>query len=177
MTSTMATETEKETMVGMGQALAGRGPQRLWSILGSCVAVALCDPKRRAGALSHVVLPSASGRSGSPGKFADTAVPHLLQLLRKAGVPGDGLVAKIAGGASMFGHSMPMEVGESNVQSIVGALQAAGIRVAAKDVGGNKGRRVTLDCSSGELLIAILGSPAKISGNLIAHHPSSRPYS
>jgi chemotaxis protein CheD len=86
----------------------------------------------------------------------------MLQLLREASVPGDGLVAKIAGGASMFGHSMPMEVGESNIQSIVGALQAAGIRVAARDVGGNKGRRVTLDCSSGELLIEVQGSPSKI---------------
>jgi chemotaxis protein CheD len=162
MASNMGTETEKETMVGMGQAFARRAPQRLWSILGSCVAVALCDPKRRVGALSHVVLPSASGRGGSPAKFADTAVPYMLQLLRETGVPSDGLVAKIAGGASMFGHSMPMEVGESNIQSIVGALQAAGIRVAAKDVGGNKGRRVTLDCSSGELLIEVQGSPSKI---------------
>ena len=146
----------------MGQAFARRAPERLWSILGSCVAVALCDPKRHVGALSHVVLPSASGRSGSPAKFADTAVPHMLQLLREAGVPGDGLVAKIAGGASMFGRSMPLEVGAGNIHSIVGALQAAGIRIAAQDVGGNKGRRVTLDCSSGELLVEILGSPAKI---------------
>jgi chemotaxis protein CheD len=162
MASNMATETEKETMVGMGQAFARRAPQRLWSILGSCVAVALCDPKRRVGALSHVVLPSSSGRNGSPAKFADTAVPHMLQLLREVGVPSDGLVAKIAGGASMFGHSMPMEVGESNFQSIIKALQVAGIRVAAKDIGGNKGRRVTLDCTSGELLIEIQGSPSKI---------------
>jgi chemotaxis protein CheD len=157
----MITQTEKETMVGMGQSLACRPPQRLWSILGSCVAVVLCDPKRHVGAMSHVVLPSASGRSGSPGKFADTAVPYMLQLLREMGVSGDGLVAKIAGGASMFGHSMPLEVGESNIRSIGAALQAAGIRIVAKDVGGKKGRRVTLDCSNGEFLVEILGSPAK----------------
>jgi chemotaxis protein CheD len=164
----MATETEKETMVGMGQAFARRAPQRLWSILGSCVAVALYDPKRRVGALSHVVLPSASGRSGSPAKFADTAVPHMLQLLREAGgghhVPMlvDGLVAKIAGGASMFGHAMPMEVGECNIQSILKALRSAGICLRAMDIAGTRGRRVTLDCTNGELLIEIQGSPSKI---------------
>ncbi len=170
----MATETEEETMVGMGQALARRAPQRLWSILGSCVAVALYDPQRRVGALSHVVLPSAAGRSGSPAKFADTAVPHMLQLLREAGVGhhvpplgtsglvGDGLVAKIAGGASMFGHAMPMEVGECNIQSILKALRSAGICLRAMDIAGNRGRRVTLDCTSGELLIEIQGSPSKI---------------
>jgi len=162
MASTTITQTENETMVGMGQALARRAPQQLWAILGSCVAVVLCDPRRQVGALCHVVLPSAAGRSGSPAKFADTSVPHMLQLFREMGVSGDGLVAKIAGGASMFGHAMPMEVGENNVHSIVAALAAAGIRVAGKDVGGNKGRRVTLDCSSGKLLIEVLGSPDKI---------------
>lgn len=158
----MASETEKETMVGMGQALARRAPQRLWAILGSCVAVVLCDPKRRVGAMAHVVLPSSAGRSGSPAKFADTAVPHMLQLLREMGATGDGLVAKIAGGASMFGRSMPMEVGESNIHSILEALRAAGIRVAAKDTGGSQGRRVNLDCSTGELVVEILGSPARV---------------
>jgi chemotaxis protein CheD len=162
MAFNMATTGENETMVGMGQAFARRAPQRLWSILGSCVAVALCDPKRHAGALSHVVLPAASGRNGSPAKFADTAIPHMLQLLRETGIPADGLTAKIAGGASMFGRSLPLEVGASNILSIVGALQAAGIRIAAQDVGGTQGRRVTLDCSSGELLVEILGSAAKI---------------
>jgi chemotaxis protein CheD len=167
MVSTTITQTGyplagDEMMVGMGQALARRAPQQLWAILGSCVAVVLCDPKRQVGALCHVVLPSAAGRSGSPAKFADTAVPHMLQLLCDMGIPGGGLVAKIAGGASMFGRAMPMEVGENNTQSIVTALAAAGIRVTGRDVGGNKGRRVTLDCSSGKLLIEVLGSPDKI---------------
>ncbi len=146
-------------MVGMGQAIAACAPLRLWSILGSCVAVALCDPRRRVSALGHVVLPAASGRTGMPGKFADTAVPHMLHLLREKGVPSQGLVAKIAGGARMFGHSMPLEVGESNIQAIVHALESVDIRVAARDVGGSRGRRITLDCSTGGLLIEVLGSP------------------
>jgi len=146
-------------MVGMGQAIAACAPDRLWSILGSCVAVALSDPRRRVSALGHVVLPKASGRSGMPAKFADTAVPHMLQLLREKGVSNQGLVAKIVGGAHMFGHSMPMEVGESNVQAIVRALETVGIRVAARDVGGSRGRRITLDCSTGGLLVEIVGSP------------------
>jgi DNA-binding response OmpR family regulator/chemotaxis receptor (MCP) glutamine deamidase CheD len=123
-------------------------------------AQALSNPKRGIGVLSHVVLPSADGRSGTPGKFADTAVPYMLQLLREMAPAGDGLVAKIAGGASMFGRSMPLEVGENNVRSIVQALEAANIRIAGRDVGGGKGRRVTLDCSSGALLVEVLGRPA-----------------
>lgn len=143
----------------MGQAVAARAPDRMWSILGSCVAVALCDPRRKAAALSHVVLPTSSGHTGSPAKFADTAVPHMLDLLRQIGVPGDGLVAKLAGGAKMFGRNMPMDVGESNFQSILHALERAGIRIVGKDVGGTRGRRVALDCASGKFSVQILGSP------------------
>ena len=148
-----------ETMVGMGEASAVHAPDRLWSILGSCVAVVIYDPHQRIGAMGHIVLPSAAGRQGNPAKFADTAVPHLLHLLKQKGASGEGLVAKLAGGARMFGKSALMEVGEGNVQAILHALQAARIRVAGKDVGGSRGRRVTLDCSQGSLLVQVLGNP------------------
>lgn len=148
----------QETMVGMGQALAIRAPGRLWSILGSCVAVALFDPKRRVAAMAHVVLPAVGGRPGPPGKYADSAVPHLLKLLAELGARGDGLVAKLAGGARMFGHPMPMEVGENNVLASLQALQTAGIRVAARDTGGTHGRRVTFDVAAGTLIVEVLGA-------------------
>jgi chemotaxis protein CheD len=149
----------KETMVGMGQVAAAHGPDSLWSILGSCVGVTIFDPKQRIGALGHVVLPAACGRKDMPGKFADTAIPHMLDLLQRMGVCGNSLVAKLAGGAHMFGRSMPMDIGESNVQAIASSLAQLGINVAAKDIGGDKGRRVTLDCATGELLIEIMGNP------------------
>lgn len=155
----MTALTGKETMVGMGQVAAAQSPDRLWSILGSCVAVALCDAKRKVAALSHVVLPASCGRSGAPGKFADTAIPHMLSLIRQFGVSDSGLTAKITGGARMFGHAMPMEVGENNVRCVLEALEKAGIRVAGRDIGGDRGRRATLDCATGKLLIQTLGSP------------------
>jgi chemotaxis protein CheD len=148
-------------MVGMGQAFARHAPERLWSILGSCVAVALCDPRRKVAAMCHVVLPSSAGRGGSPGKFADTAVPHMLQMLREMGISREHLTAKIAGGASMFGNNMPLEVGHNNAHAVTQALHAAGIPISGQDVGGNKGRRVTLDCAAGELHIEIVGCPSK----------------
>jgi chemotaxis protein CheD len=163
MATSMTTPTAaKEIMVGMCQVTTARSPDRLWSILGSCVGVTLCNPKLQVGALSHVVLPESSGQNGTPGKFADTTIPHMLKMLRDQGVPCDGLVAKITGGSKMFGKSMPMDIGERNVQMITQALDTAGIRIAAKDVGGSKGRRVTLDCSTGELLIEVLGNPPLI---------------
>ena len=46
----------------------------------------------------------------------------------------------------MFGSCGPLQIGDANIEAVVRALRAAGIRVAAQDVGGNRGRRVTFEC-------------------------------
>jgi chemotaxis protein CheD len=155
--STLNLEAPSETSVGMGQVAVTRQPGRLKAVLGSCVGVALYHPSARAGALAHVVLPEAAGRAEHPGKFADTAVPHLLKLLAREGVPAAGLIAKIAGGANMFGHTGPLRIGDNNIQAVLNALRAAGLHVSGQDVGGGVGRRVTLDCASGEFVVEIAG--------------------
>jgi chemotaxis protein CheD len=111
--------------------------------------------------LAHIVLPESSGRTGSPGKFANTAVPHMLNLLDAMGIPRAGRMAKITGGANMFAAFGPLQVGDGNVEAVTRALSAAGIHITGKDVGGTSGRRLTFDCSSGELLIECVGKPPR----------------
>jgi chemotaxis protein CheD len=153
--------TAKETLVGMGQLAAGRAPERMKAVLGSCIGLAIYHPRCKTGVMAHVVLPNSAGRGGSPGKFADTAVPEMLELLKALGTPAQGLVAKLAGGANMFAGSGPLQIGDANVDAVTQALQAAGIRAAAQDVGGTQGRRVTFDCASGEMTVQRAGQPAR----------------
>jgi len=157
-----ATTTERALHVGMGEAAAVRAPASLTCVLGSCVGVVLYHPRQRIGAMAHVVLPESAGRAGSPGKFADTAIPHLLELLKAAGAPAAGLIAKISGGASMFSSGGPLQVGESNVQAVLKALQSVHISLAAQHVGGNKGRRVHLDSATGTLSVEVVGCPTSL---------------
>ena len=113
--------------------------------------------------LAHVILPDSHGRpQAAPGKFADTAVPHMLKLLDLAGAPASGLVAKLSGGANMFGHQGPLQIGAANGEAVVRALADAGINVAAQDIGGNQGRRISLDCTTGDVLIEIAGAEARL---------------
>jgi len=150
-------------MVGMGQIVFGQAPDRLASILGSCVGVSLFHPRTRHAALAHVVLPDSQGRpQTAPGKFADTAIPQMLKLLGQAGVPSNGLVVKLAGGANMFGHNGPLQIGAANVDAVAKALAEAGIRAVAQDVGGQQGRRISLDCTTGDIVIEIGGAEVRI---------------
>ncbi len=156
--------TESKTAVkvlGMGQAAIAEAPACLASVLGSCIGISLYSGRHKLGAFSHVVLPNANGQIATPGKFADTAIPHMLRLFESRGVQPASLVAKLAGGACMFGADGPLKIGESNAETVRQLLDEARIKVLAQDVGGTCGRRVTFDCQTGLLTVETVGNPTK----------------
>jgi len=151
------------TAVGMGEAVFARHPAMLTTILGSCVAVTLYAPRRRLGMLGHIVLPQSHGDNEQhPAKFADTAVPHMLATLNNYGVTAGELIAKIAGGACMFGSNQFARIGDNNVEAVTKALDAAGISISGRDVSGKSGRHLSFNLSTGEVSISCAGGPARI---------------
>ena len=130
--------------------------------LGSCVAIVIYDKQTRVGGMAHVLLPSEglSRDKDNRAKFPGTAVPLLLEEMKKLGARGP-FTAKIAGGSSMFGALLPsggINMGERNVLSSRQALSDAGIPLAAQDDGGDYGRSVYFHLDDGRLLIRSLKS-------------------
>jgi chemotaxis protein CheD len=161
MASSTVLDTAANKMVGMGQIVLARPPATLSAVLGSCIGVVLYHPRLHVGAMGHVVLPDSNGRTASAAKFADQAVPAMVQELEKQGAHRTGLVARIAGGASMFGTPGPMQVGLANAEAVTRALGAMGIRLSAQDVGGAKGRRASFDPATGVVAVEIVGQPPR----------------
>lgn len=130
--------------------------------LGSCVAITMHDPVTRIGALAHVLLPErASSRwSGNAAKFAETAVPMLFEEMRALGAgPAQRIVAKLAGGASMFASLLQnsgLNVGERNVLAARAALERVGVRLVAEDTGGDYGRSVFFHVADGRVEVRSL---------------------
>ena len=115
--------------------------------LGSCVAIMLHDPEACIGAMAHVLLPSHSlaRDQTNPAKFPETAVPFLVQCRLAAGANRHRLVAKLAGGASMFAQLMTpgtVQMGERNIAASRAALREAAIPIIGEAVGGERGRSV-----------------------------------
>ena len=128
--------------------------------LGSCVAVVLYDASTRTAGLAHVLLPNDtySRDRSRPAKFADTAVPHLIGEMRRAGA-GGRLTARLVGGASMFGSLLTttgVNMGQRNVASVRTALGAAGIIITGEDVGGDFGRSVHVDVEDGTVTVTCM---------------------
>lgn len=145
--------------VGMADYKIGQLPDRLISYgLGSCVGIALYDPHPCIGGLAHIMLPDSkqARRSDNPAKFADTALPAMLQEMLQNGAVKSRIIAKIAGGAQMFTFANAtdiMRVGERNVEAVRRVLMDLGLPLAAEDTGGNYGRTVELRTESGILYV------------------------
>jgi chemotaxis protein CheD len=161
MPLTQSIQSPVDVAVGMGQAVFAAEPQRLTTILGSCVAVSLYSPRRRAGMLSHVVLPKSRDNNDNPAKYADTAIPYMISTLRCEGIGLKDLTAKITGGACMFGNGQISRIGDCNIQAVIQALESAGIGIVGRDAGGNGGRRISFDLATGVITVASVGQPPR----------------
>ena len=149
--------------VAIGRWAVASAPTVLRTLLGSCVGVILHDRIGRAGGLAHILLPNSEVAADvdHPGKYADTAIPSLLADLERllAARVRHRLTAKLVGGADMFASSQAEGIGERNKQAVEQILADLRIPVAARDLGGQTGRRVTLDPATGRVLVKIPGGP------------------
>jgi len=151
--------------VAIGQWAVAAAPVRIRTLLGSCVGVVLYDRVLKLGGLAHIVLPEARGAVDHPGKYADTAIPHMLIDFerRLAGNAKLRLVAKLVGGARMFqvpsvcNTNPGLNIGQRNQEAIEQILADLRISIIARDLGGETGRRMTLDTASGMITIKVPG--------------------
>jgi chemotaxis protein CheD len=150
----------KERVVGVAQYAVDAGEVVLITLgLGSCVAMALHDPVAKAGALVHLLLPSASMSldQSNPARCAETALPVLLRELAAVGARRDRLTARLAGGASMFGPSPGLPpMGKRNVTAARTVLAAAQIPVIGEDVLGGHGRSIYFYLEDGRIEVRSL---------------------
>ncbi|RZT22917.1 MULTISPECIES: chemotaxis protein CheD [Fictibacillus] len=136
--------------------------------LGSCVGVILYDEGKKIAGMAHVMLPESAlikSNTTNLGKFADTAVNALYDMLIKKGASAKSIKAKIAGGAQMFQFSSGsemMRIGPRNVESVKLHLNQFGIPLISSDVGGNSGRTIEFDPLNSQLTIKTVNKGTKI---------------
>ncbi|MBC7130173.1 chemotaxis protein CheD [Candidatus Bathyarchaeota archaeon] len=139
----------------------------LWLVtnVGSCIALCMYDKFNRCGGMAHIMLPKSNGNGARvlPYKYADTAVPALANAIRKMGNGKSFLIAKIAGGASMFSDIKChlIKIGQKNIETVKEALSANNIPLVAEDVGGNHGRKIAFNVTTGTVIVRSLNGVEK----------------
>ena len=155
--------------VGMADLKTCKAPDGLITLgLGSCVGIAIRDPLTKIGGLAHIMLPDSKAilnNNSVKEKFADTGILELVEQMVALGANRNRLVAKIAGGATMFqlqSRSDIMKIGERNIQACIQILNDLSIPLLSQDTGENYGRTVTFYPETGDFHIRAIGRENKI---------------
>ncbi|MDR2175448.1 MAG: chemotaxis protein CheD [Synergistaceae bacterium] len=150
--------------VGMADLVVAAAPATLITLgLGSCIGLVIFDSVAKVVGMAHIMLPDSRGSKAveKVGKFADTAVPAVIDEMLKKGASKTRMKAKIAGGAQMFAvpgaNTDFLAVGARNIKETTDMLSKAGIPLVASDTGGNKGRTVEFSTNTWMLTIKTLG--------------------
>jgi chemotaxis protein CheD len=137
---------------------SGSGSELVAIGLGSCIGLALIDRSAGVAGLAHVVLPESGAATGPAGKFADLAVPELIERVQEAGARKDRLDAVLVGGAKMFALGAGMDIGARNEAAVREALSSHRLRVRAAATGGNSGRTMRVLAGEGTVNVHEAGA-------------------
>jgi chemotaxis protein CheD len=136
--------------------VVANSPTAIVTILGSCVSVCLWDKGAGVGGMNHYLLPLHVEREKS-ARFGSVAIPRLVEEVVIAGADPRRLQAKVFGGASVIGaFTKGRRLGDENARLALESLDALGIPVVEKDLGGLKGRKVVFHSDDGAAWIRIL---------------------
>ncbi len=123
------------------------------TILGSCVAACIRDPKLGVGGMNHFMLPESDtgnwGTTSATMRYGNYAMETLINDILKAGGKKDRLEVKLFGGGNVTPGSVA--VGDKNGNFALNYLKYEGLTPLAYDLGGPHPRRIHYDPSTGKV--------------------------
>jgi chemotaxis protein CheD len=179
--TTLTSHTAKATTVGAGNYLeqfgahavrvlpgetytTSRKNEAIVTVLGSCVAACIRDPKTGLGGMNHFMLPeSATGQWGeglsAAMRYGNFAMEALINTILRSGCARFDLEIKLFGGAN-FSAGATM-IGRKNSDFALRYLKEEGLRVVASDLGGVLGRRIHYHPATGKVARLFLRGSGK----------------
>lgn len=145
-----------------GDCFLGVRPTLVSTVLGSCVAVTMCDPGLGVGAICHAFLPDSdafrhSGSDPQVCRYVDTALENMFTSLMRLKVNPERLSIKLFGGASGLMGGMERtnlyDIGGRNVLAVRKWLSGRGLAVSRSQTGGSQGRKLHFLTHTGDVWV------------------------
>jgi len=135
-----------------GNVATSATPVVLETVLGSCVAVCLYDPRFCMGGMNHILLPGA-GLDTCSTRFGVHAMELLINQLMKQGGDRRNFIAKAFGGANVLHGMKTAAIGDDNARFVREFLAAEKIPLVAQRLGGAKPIRVYFKTDTGKATV------------------------
>lgn len=137
-----------------GTIFVHRQPHLVTTVLGSCVSVCLWNQAAQLGGINHYLLPLWNGEGLPTPKYGNIAIAKLVEKVQSLSNPGDKLVAKVFGGASMWETTVGLlAIGQRNIEFAIEALEQYRIPIVSSDLGGQQGRKLIFNSCDGTVLL------------------------
>jgi len=133
--------------------------------LGSCIGVAVYDPRVRVGGLLHYLLPESWNPDkaiNNPFMSADTGIPLLFKSCYQLGAKKGRMVVKIAGGSQIMDATEVFSIGQRNHGALREIFFRNNVMVDAEDIGGSVARTMRLSIATGEVSVKVPGQDYKL---------------
>jgi len=125
--------------------------------LGSCIGIAIYDPKAEVGGLLHFQLPLSRDNQErareNPFMYADTGIPLLFRAAYQLGADKKHMVVKVAGGARVLDNNNFFNIGQRNYIAMKKIFWKNGVFIQSEDVGGDTWRTMSLEIGAGQVWI------------------------
>jgi len=124
--------------------------------LGSCIGLTIYDPELQVGGLLHYMLPQPRTREEalqSPAMYAISGLPALFRGVLDLGAVRERLIVCVAGASEMLDREGGFSIGRRNRLILRKLLWKNGIALQAEDTGGTEVRQLSLELSTGQVLV------------------------
>ncbi len=135
--------------------------------IGTGVVVTVYDMLSKVAGIAHVILPESTlviqtaDDNAVRAKFADLAVPALMESYYEEGGQLNNTRVRMFGGAQLFnfggGSGNLLNIGARNGSAIQTAMSRMGLAIDKSDLGGNKARNARFVIATGQLIIHPIG--------------------
>lgn len=148
----------KEKFLHPGEFYFGKSPEKIGTLLGSCIAITLWHPILKIGGMCHFVLPRQAHSSihhNLDGRYADGAMTLFEKSVKKHKTSINEYQAKIFGGGNHLPHQSDKEdtIGTKNAETAMMLLIERNVDIMVADVGENWARRVIFELETGDVWV------------------------
>ncbi len=148
---------DKIKYLKQGELAIVSGDTKVFTILGSCVAVVLWDEQSKIGGVNHYLLPNWNNKGAPDVRYGDVAVTELHDKTILSGAIKRRLVAKIYGGASLLNfETSGFNIGQRNIDVARQQLKELHIPVVEEEIGGKTGRKILFDPQTGYVKVDLI---------------------
>ena len=117
--------------------------------IGSCVVVCMYNSFIKTGAMAHIMLPGIAPNGQEDNtRYAANAILKLMELMNLNNDQTNKLETCIIGGSNVLKRPNDT-IGQNNIDSVEKLLDAKGVKISAKAVGGFERRTAIFDVEKG----------------------------